>query len=267
MSRWVKTLVSTQMQISMAHKVAFFFSMFISVFPLLAKVVLWKAIYNTQPAGTTIGGFDVRNMVTYYLIFQVIFEITYCEIDIYRIVPHIVQGELTQCLLRPISYLCYVSFEYFSYLFLPRFLSVFVIYIPVALIFTSDVALHVSLAAFGIGVVSLVISCVFNYAYHICTGLAAFWLEDRPPFSGLLVAFMGGFIIPIDLMPSWMQRLSAFLPFQYAIYLPVKIFMGKLSLAQAVPGLAIQAGWVLAFMLIAKMLWRSGIRKYQAYGG
>jgi ABC-2 type transport system permease protein len=229
--------------------------------------MLWKAIYSAAPAGTTMGGFDLKDMVTYYFVFQIVFEITWCFIDGHQIIPDIVQGSLTRYLLLPVSYTSYVATNYFGSMWLPRFLSAMVIFPPLMVCFAGDISLHVSLASVVLGIISLALGCVFAYAYHMCVGLAAFWLENRPPFSDLLVMFMGGMIIPIDLMPAWLQHVCAILPFQYRMYLPTKILMGKLTLAEAIPGLAMQALWVLILILIVKMLWRSGLKRYQAYGG
>jgi len=266
-SRWVKTLIISQAQVSMTYKVSFFISMFVFIFPLLAKIMLWKAIYGAQPAGTTMGGFDMKDMVTYYFVFQMVFELTWCFIDGHEIIPAIVQGGLTPNLMLPVSYIKYVVAKYFAYMFVPRFFTTLALFPPLMVCFSSDISLHLTAASVLLGIVSLIMGCVFAFAYHLCVGLAAFWLENRPPFSDLMVMFLGGMIIPIDLMPAWLQRINVFLPFQYHIYLPTKIIMGKMSVAEALAGLAIQALWVLALIGGVNLLWRRGVKRYQAYGG
>jgi len=68
-------------------------------------------------------------------------------------------------------------------------------------------------------------------------------------------------------MPAWLQKICVVLPFKYAIYLPVKIFLGKMGISEALWGILLQVFWIMVFLLMGKYLWKFGIRKYQAYGG
>lgn len=97
--------------------------------------------------------------------------------------------------------------------------------------------------------------------------MVAFWIETRPPFTEVMLSFLGGCIVPIDLMPGWLQHLSAVLPFKYGNYFTTKVLMGKMSVDETLFGLAIQAFWIFAMFGIARIVWRRGIKRYQAYGG
>ena len=56
------------------------------------------------------------------------------------------------------------------------------------------------------------------------------------------------------------------LPFPYELYFPVAILMEKIQGQQLWNGLVIQATWVLLCFLLARALWKSGLRRYEAVG-
>jgi ABC-2 type transport system permease protein len=51
------------------------------------------------------------------------------------------------------------------------------------------------------------------------------------------------------------------------MFFPVQIGMERVKGAAMWEGLAIQAGWVVIFYIAANLVWRAGVRKYQAVGG
>jgi ABC-2 type transport system permease protein len=56
------------------------------------------------------------------------------------------------------------------------------------------------------------------------------------------------------------------LPFPYELYFPVAVLMEKIQGSSLWSGLAIQFTWVLLCFLLARGLWRFGIRRYEAVG-
>jgi ABC-2 type transport system permease protein len=51
------------------------------------------------------------------------------------------------------------------------------------------------------------------------------------------------------------------------MFFPVQIFMERVHGAALWRGLTVQAGWVFAMWLVATMMWRRGVSRYQAVGG
>ena len=76
-----------------------------------------------------------------------------------------------------------------------------------------------------------------------------------------------GFLMPLAILPEWLQQLAEALPFQYLIYFPVMIFIGKVDASAFVNGLIMQLVWILAFAAAIHLFWRAGLRRYTAYGG
>ena len=56
-------------------------------------------------------------------------------------------------------------------------------------------------------------------------------------------------------------------PFPYQMYFPVSVYLGKISGAALWQGLITQACWVGVTYLLARLVWRRGLKTYTAVGG
>ena len=56
-------------------------------------------------------------------------------------------------------------------------------------------------------------------------------------------------------------------PFPYVLFFPVSVYLGQVHGADLWRGLGLQAAWLVFFYLLARAVWRRGIRKYSAAGG
>jgi ABC-2 type transport system permease protein len=82
-----------------------------------------------------------------------------------------------------------------------------------------------------------------------------------------LAFFVSGQMFPLDLLgPTWGGVLKA-LPFQYLAYFPASVFLGKVQGADLWRGLLTALVWVVAFVAMARLLFRAGVRRYSAFGG
>jgi len=68
----------------------------------------------------------------------------------------------------------------------------------------------------------------------------------------------------LEIYPSWFQEIMKVLPFSYIQYYPVKIFMGDLSLLPK--SFLIISIWIIPVILITKLAWSRGVRRYTAAG-
>src|SRR5262245_18224864 len=101
-------------------------------------------------------------------------------------------------------------------------------------------------------------------------GLIEFWVLEVSTLIFIMYSFeylLSGTSFPLDILPASMQPFIKWSPFTYEMFFPVQVGMERIKGAALWAGLAIQAGWVVAFYIIALLVWRAGIRKYQAVGG
>jgi ABC-2 type transport system permease protein len=117
---------------------------------------------------------------------------------------------------------------------------------------------------------SLLLGFVLGFHLEACLGMLGFWFLE---VSSLLYVintinfFVSGQMFPLDLLgEQWAGALRS-LPFQYLAYFPAMIFLGKVQGGDLVRGLLTETAWVVFFVVLARLLYRLGLRRYSAYGG
>lgn len=79
--------------------------------------------------------------------------------------------------------------------------------------------------------------------------------------------FFAGLIIPVPLMPDWMQQIVYVLPFHWTADFPFRVFTGNLSKSEAATGLVFQAIWLTALIAFGKIAMDKALRRIVVQGG
>ena len=82
-----------------------------------------------------------------------------------------------------------------------------------------------------------------------------------------LLELFSGLLIPISFFPHIFQNMFSVLPFQYISYIPVLIYLGKISGMGIVKALALQVFWILVLFALGDVMWRWSSRKITIQGG
>ena len=89
---------------------------------------------------------------------------------------------------------------------------------------------------------------------------------------------LSGHMFPLELLPDSLQLWSSgpildvrglvdMMPFKYLAYFPAAVFLGKIEGEAMYQGLLIEAGWVLFFIVLSRVLWWRGVKRYSGFGG
>ncbi len=116
---------------------------------------------------------------------------------------------------------------------------------------------------------AIIISTLLLFIVDVCIGFGAFWLDDTTAifeFFGISMFFFSGKFIPLAIMPKIIQQISEILPFRYMLSFPIEIFLGKLSTKEIFSGLIIQSVWLIVAIVIYKLSWSNGLKRYSASG-
>jgi ABC-2 type transport system permease protein len=236
--------------------------------PIVTQVFLWYAIFQTLGNGR-IAGYTYEEFVAYYLLTMVARAFSSMPGLSSQIAAQIRTGEIKKFLIQPIDPIYFLltsrmahKLAYYSVAAGPFALVFFLCrgYFPG----WPDAT---TLAAFAL---SLLMAFFLGYFLEACMGLLGFWLLE---ISSLLFVYMlfsfflSGHMFPIDMLSEPWQSIVRVMPLQYLAYFPAAVFLGKVTGWNLVVGLAIEAGWVLFFFLLSRVLWRYGVRRYSAYGG
>ncbi|MCB1104492.1 MAG: ABC-2 family transporter protein [Opitutaceae bacterium] len=239
---------------------------FFSLFHLMVVFILWGAAFQGSPE---IGGFDVRQTMTYFVMLLVLQFFIGAFNEDYQISEEIRNGLINQFLLKPINYFLYRFTIYLA----ARLVSGLLVLLPllVALPFLRDYLTFPDEAwRIAVGLPAMLLSGLIQFSIAYCFGLLTFWFLEIQGFVILSLAIetvLGGQMFPLDLMPDWVFRLSQWLPFYYQMYFPAAVFTGRIGPELAMQGLAAQLAWVIALLLLNQFLWSRGLRRHTAVGG
>jgi ABC-2 type transport system permease protein len=119
-------------------------------------------------------------------------------------------------------------------------------------------------------IVSLLLAFLVGFFFEATIGMISFWLLEVTSFLyviNTLNFFVSGHMFPLDLLPPFWAGLLKMLPFQYMAYFPAAVFLGKIQGTELAYGLLAELAWAVAFIALARVLYRLGLRRYSAYGG
>lgn len=246
--------------------------------PLVTQVFLWGAIFAAVAQtnalkgiadSPTVAGYSYEEMVAYYLLTQISRAFSSMPGLATSIALQIRNGEIKKYLIQPVDLI--------GFLLLGRIAHKLVYYVvaagPFALVFFlcrgffSGWPDATTMAAF---LASLVMSFLLGFFLEAALGMVGFWFLE---VSSLLFVYMlfnfffSGHMFPIDMLPGAWQTVVKAIPLQYLAYFPAAVFLGKVQGAELAWGLAIQLGWVLVFVVICRLAFYLGVKRYSGYGG
>jgi len=254
------------LQSNLVYRSNFLIRGFFSLARLAVVFILWGAAY----AGVAqIGGYSIGQTFTYFTVLIALQFMIGAFNEDYQIGEEIRNGLINQFLLKPIDYYVYR----FTVFLAARAVSGVLVLVPLLLVFPL-IREHLTFPGdpwrLLAGVPALILGALIQFTLAYCFGLLAFWFLEIQGFVILSFAaetLLSGQIFPLDLMPPALFHASQYLPFYYMMYFPAAIFTGRLGPADALGGLAVAAGWVALFVIVARVLWRAGLRKHTAVGG
>ena len=251
--------------------------------PTLTQIFLWWAIYDvisTEGSADSSGGPDGQiagyrygDMVAYYLMVTISRAFSSMPGLTSGIANQIRSGEVKKFLIQPV--------DMQGCLLMQRIAHKLVYYLmaalPFALVFYLCGDFFIDgwpdgerLAVFF---ASLVLAFALGFYLECTIGLVGFWFLEVTSltFIYMLMNFLlSGHMFPLELLPEGPVNIRAFvefLPFKYLAYFPAAVFLGKVEGAALYQGLAIEFMWVIFFIVISRVLWFRGVKRYSGFGG
>ncbi len=117
---------------------------------------------------------------------------------------------------------------------------------------------------------SLLMAFVVGFFFEASVGMVGFWFLEVTSILYIVMTvnfFVSGHMFPLDLLPRPWSTILRWLPFQYMAYFPAAVFLGKIRGAALVEELLKEAAWAVFFVVLARWLYRRGLKQYSAFGG
>lgn len=233
---------------------------------LLLVVYLWRALY--AHAGTT-AGLTETMAVSYAVLAVLVLRIRRADRFSARdmVIQHIRDGTIVYWFIRPLSPQRYSLWRGVGE---QAYGSAWAIVGFLACLAAGVLAPPASPGAAAASAVTFLLGQALLYYLALLTDLMCFWtIKNAAMVSILLFAqnLLSGGYAALWYFPSWFRSMSAALPFQYTVGVPLSFYVGRIPLKDLDVQLAIAAGWVVAFAILARLLWHQAAQRVSAQGG
>lgn len=262
-------VLNVGLQNNLTYRFNFLARTLFGLIPLTAILLLWRTIYEGKGPNGVVSTYTLAQMTSYYLLATVVDALTAVNEDDWQIAADIKDGNISQFLLKPVDYLWFRftlflsgRLTYLAVAFIP--ITLFILYLRQYFVLPAD------WSTFALFLLSLAMTALLQFFLSYMMAMLAFWVLEVSTFIFILYAFeyiASGHLFPLDILPEALEKALFLTPFPYQLYVPVGIYMGKLSGTELVTCLGMQAGWVVLAYLLARFAWQRGIRKYSAVGG
>ncbi len=254
-------IIRIQFSVNFAYRGNILFWLLIHLLSFVVLYCFWSAIYSDR---ALVQGISFAQMMSYLIAISIIREFTLVTPE-YEINSTIKQGKLSAYLVRPFSYPVHVLLSSSLWHFIETIIGL-VIYSMIAHIILPNMQWAWSwwilpLILLGHIICSLV---------ALCLGTLAFWLTEASAFyyyKEILVFLAAGILFPYHLMPSWLQTIMRILPFYPSMGLPAEILSNQATNTNYLHWIIMLLSWTIGLFAFSSLLWKRGIKHYEAIGG
>ena len=231
-------------------------------FPLVMMAVWLALVDEVGPAA----GWNRGDFVSYYVGVAMVRHLSTVWI-LWAWDEDIRTGTLSVKLLKPLDpfhhYLCdQLGWKLFIFIIIVPAVAVVAWLLPV-------ISYPLTLARLVAVILSVVLGFALNMLMCSAFGVLAFWSTQVRNLYSLWYGageFLSGWIAPLALFPASFRHVAYLLPFRSTLGFPVEILMGQLTWPEIGFGFAVTGGWMLIFLILYRVLWRIGLKRYEAVG-
>ena len=252
----------------MAYRSDFLFGTLLRFVPMITTILLWQAIYEGS-GKSELAGFRYRDMIAYLLLTNISRMFSSMPGLAGGVARDIRDGSLKRYLIQPLDMIGYLI----SYRVAHKVAYIVTSFLPYALLFFlcrryfDGFPDALTMAAYA---VSLVFAFLVGFFFEASVGMVGFWFLEVTSLLYIVMTlnfFISGHMLPLDLLPQPWSTLLKLLPFQYMAYFPAVVFLKKVQGWELVYYLIGEILWAGVFMVLARALYRRGLKRYSAFGG
>jgi viologen exporter family transport system permease protein len=258
-----RRLATVALQELLVYRVAVLIWVVWSLLQIYLLSVFWTAVYGGVGA---VAGVTLPGMLTYAVLSTVQLNFVQTGISWY-VQQRVRDGNIVMDLLRPVSFFG----SRFAY-DLGGLAGNLTIAALTALLAGLFVPLQppVSIAMAGAYLVSLLLSYSLHFLLMALLACTAFWFTELQGVSAvfwLVLSLLSGAVVPLWFLPPFFQQLSSWLPFQGLVYVPVAIYIGRLTGGAVWLALLQQVIWIGVLSAVLALVWRAALRRLVVQGG
>jgi len=238
---------------------------------LFIEYQIWTLIFDSNNYSTISmdgveKGYNFEQLIVFIFLSIIVGQLKSSWVTSSEMILEIRQGLINKYLIRPISYFWYHFMMFIGinslYFIVYMLLLILFIYIFPGMIFQTFISI------FGF-LITLILSIYLSYCIYFIMVCFAFWFGE---VRSIVIAYnlgmlmISGQYIPIRLFPEEVLSIIKWTPIPYLVDLPVSIATGIIPQNQWISSISIGSIWCLILTAICFIIYKQGIKGYEAYG-
>jgi ABC-2 type transport system permease protein len=226
-------------------------------------LAVWTSVSEAQ--GGSIAGYSTGALAAYYIVWTLV-RVYNLAFDPNAWEWRIRRGRMNEFLSQPIH-----PFHRDASYFMGSKIVWTVMWIPVAAVLT--LAFQPSIEWELGNILAFLVAIWGGFAVRFVLlylmGMVNFWTTRGAAVFGIIVAgelLLSGRLVPLQLMPDWVERLAGWFPFKWTFQFPIEVFIGRLDATEILTGLVAQVAWAAGLGLAFAWVWKHAIKRYAAVG-
>ncbi len=254
-----------------------FRSLFISQYALMieyrAEIVLWALSGILPLIMLTIWkeadiskefGFNHKWLSSYFISAFIVRQFTAVWVMVIFEKDNI-EGKLSPYLLQPIN----PFWRYYISHIAEQFIRIPFVFIMLLLLFVLEPSFFwsPSLIRIILAIIAIFSAFTLRFLIHWFFSMLCFWTDRASSIERLLMIpylFLSGLVAPLEAFPPVIRFVALSTPFPYILSFPSKILSGQD--VNIINGYLVMFIWMLIFLLLGRVAWKFGLRKYSGMG-
>jgi ABC-2 type transport system permease protein len=234
----------------------------------LIFIMVYVSFYNHSSARPPLSLKDIVSYIWLQQAFLGFVALWFRDQDIFQL---IIGGNISYELCRP----CGIYQFWYAKLLATRLSSVALRCLPIFLVVfllpqPFRMGLPPSLITFVLFLVSLLLGLLVTVAISMLIYISVFWTMS-PAGSILMIAVVGeffaGMVIPVPLMPIWLQKIVYLLPFRWTMDFPFRVYSGQIPALEACWGIPVQFLWLSVLIVVGRWCLNRALWQVVVQGG
>src|SRR5205823_354951 len=124
-------------------------------------------------------------------------------------------------------------------------------------------------ASVALAVPAVALAAVLNFLCGYCVAMVAFWTTKNSAINRVywsIAMFLGGRIAPLAVLPPAIRAAARLFPFQAMYAFPIEVAMDRQSSTQILENFLLQVAWIALGLVVWRVVWRAGLKRYSAVG-
>jgi len=245
------------------YRFNFFAEIFLTLLRMYAIYCLWRILYTQRPGAFSV---DMGQMITYGVLGMALEIFVWSRPQMY-ISQQVKSGAIDTDLMKPLDFHLHMLARSTGETLVGASLAV-----PALIIayFFLDVNLPPDIGTGLLFLFSLGLGYLVLFHLNFLLGALSVVALDIRHISWAyysVVRFFGGQMVPLWLFPSFVGIIAGVLPFQCTYYIPMSIYIGKLTGVDAARAIEFQLFWLAALVLTSRLAWGWAHRHLVVQGG